>query len=171
MAAAAAASVPPFPPMLFPPMHSDRKTPVRQMHSPEGSIKISPPSGDEASNHLRPSPARPIPINLQPSTEGNNNNNDNHMTRKTNGSAEILKRSNEDLRGQRSPSIDRPSVRSKGSLLSIEELTRPRTSSNRSRKRRKEQFDLHSELDEMPTKEAKLEESNEKVNIQLFHSQ
>lgn len=156
--AAAAASVPPFPPMLFPPMHNDRKTPVRQMHSPESSIKISPPSGDEASGHLRPSPARPIPINLQPTSKGiNNNNNDDCMAKKTNGSEENLKPNGEDSHRRRSLSVQQRSVRSKGSLLSIDELT-----GNERKRSRRESID--SESDKTPTKQKKLNESNEKVD-------
>lgn len=163
-AAASAASVPPFPPMLFPGMHTDRKTPVRQMASPEHKIKVSPPSGDEASNHLRPSPARPIPINLQPTSKGINNNNNNNA-KKTNGLDESSRRSGDDLHRHRSPSMDRRSTRSKGSLLSIEELT------SNERKRRHESID--SEYNKTPTKQKKLDDSNEKVNVdyplEYFH--
>ncbi|EAA43874.4 AGAP008232-PA, partial [Anopheles gambiae str. PEST] len=51
------------------------------------SMKISPPTGEEATNHLRPSPARPIPP-MQPERGTNNNHikeNNNHN--QTNGTS------------------------------------------------------------------------------------
>lgn len=61
--------------------------------------------------------------------------------------------------------MDRRSTRSKGSLLSIEELT------SNERKRRHESID--SEYNKTPTKQKKLDDSNEKVNVdyplEYFH--
>ncbi|XP_052870885.1 histone-lysine N-methyltransferase MECOM-like [Anopheles cruzii] len=78
-------AVPPFPLSFFsklPPLASmmtleaDRKTPSPPPHrhlaglagdgayGGQQSMKISPPMGEEASSHLRPSPARPIPVNF-----------------------------------------------------------------------------------------------------------
>ena len=62
------AQAPTFP-MLFPPAQMngdrDRNTPPRQLwHSPHSSHKMSPSTGEEASNNLKPSPARPIPISF-----------------------------------------------------------------------------------------------------------
>lgn len=63
-------------PMLFPQpnldINSDRSTPPRHMTSQQ-SIKISPSAAEEASSHLRPSPARPIPISLHQQSINNNN--------------------------------------------------------------------------------------------------
>lgn len=69
------AQAPAFP-MLFPQpnldINSDRNTPPRHMTSQQ-SIKISPSAAEEASSHLRPSPARPIPISLHQQSINNNN--------------------------------------------------------------------------------------------------
>lgn len=81
-----AAPAPPFP-MLFQQQQQqhnldrDRKTPPRHLPPTQpNSMKISPPTAEEASNHLRPSPARPIPINLQPppNVNGTHSNNNDH---------------------------------------------------------------------------------------------
>ena len=62
-------------PLMFskpemPPLESDRKTPPRlslaqSLQQHHNVMKVSPPTGEEATNNLRPSPARPIPMNLQ----------------------------------------------------------------------------------------------------------
>ncbi|XP_037042458.1 transcription factor hamlet-like isoform X4 [Bradysia coprophila] len=69
------AQAPAFP-LLFPQpnldMNNDRNTPPRHMTSQQ-SIKISPSAAEEASSHLRPSPARPIPISLHQQSINNNN--------------------------------------------------------------------------------------------------
>ncbi|XP_058814809.1 transcription factor hamlet isoform X2 [Topomyia yanbarensis] len=63
-----------FPLSFFPkpnptPIEMDRKTPSpRHLNLMEQygqqTMKISPPTAEEATNHLRPSPARPIPVNF-----------------------------------------------------------------------------------------------------------
>lgn len=67
-------------PLLFPKLDmqdKDRSTPPhRHLPMMHQNFKISPPTGEEASNNLRPSPARPIPMNLQHSIASLNNNND-----------------------------------------------------------------------------------------------
>lgn len=112
----------PFP-LLFPtaqhalerPPIPEGKTPVRPLSSlQETSIKVSPPTAEEASNHLRPSPSRPIPISLQHPPKNHNNNNNSSK-----------KNSNDDnyIRNRDSPSAMRHRTRSKSSFLSIEDLT------------------------------------------------
>lgn len=83
--------------LLFPPKPNidiqsndkDRRTPPQRHHHhnmnmsmqhQQNSMKVSPPTAEEASNHLRPSPARPIPMNPNHSisTMNNNNNNNNN---------------------------------------------------------------------------------------------
>lgn len=73
MFSASPAQAPAFP-MLFaqPPAidtanERDRKTPPprHNMSAQQNLQKVSPPTAEEASSHLRPSPARPIPISLQ----------------------------------------------------------------------------------------------------------
>lgn len=165
VAAAASASIPPFPSMFFS-MHNDRKSPIRSAASPESTTKVTPPSGDLASRHLHPSPARPIPINLQATPQGFNHNN-NIDTKKTDGSGESWKRGVDDLNRRNSPSIEirRSTPRSKGSVFSIEELT------SKERKRsRAESVDL--ECNKTPIKQKKLDDSNAKVSdehLSCFH--
>ncbi|EDS31468.1 conserved hypothetical protein [Culex quinquefasciatus] len=70
----AAAQAPQFPMPFFPkptqptaPIEFDRKTPSpRLLLDPynQHTMKISPPTAEEATNPLRPSPARPIPVNF-----------------------------------------------------------------------------------------------------------
>lgn len=142
-----------FPPILFPTLHPDRKTPVRQVSNHESSIKISPPTGDEASNHLRPSPARPIPINLQQTTRGINNNNNNNS--KMNIHDESFAQNNGDSKHQ-SPSTERRNTRSKSGFLSIEDLT-----TKTGMKRKSENAD--SEYNKTPSKRKRDADSIEKV--------
>lgn len=153
-----AAQAPPFP-MLFPTvqhtlertMHSnDRKTPVRQL-SHDSPVKVSPPTGEEASNRLRPSPARPIPINLQHQNGSNqhSNNNNNNSLKKINSESGYNNSS-----ARRSPCIERRSTRSKSSFLSIEDLT------TKSDTKKHEQSD--SEFDS-PTKRQKMSDAIKKV--------
>lgn len=113
----------PFP-LLFPtPQHpldrsplTEGKIPVRhQLSAQEHSIKLSPPTGDEASGHLRPSPSRPIPISLQHTSKNHNNNNNNSTKKNSN--------ENSYVRNGDSVSVERRSTRSKSSFLSIEDLT------------------------------------------------
>lgn len=62
-------------PLMFskpemPSLESDRKTPPRlslaqSLQQHHNVMKVSPPTGEEATNNLRPSPARPIPLNMQ----------------------------------------------------------------------------------------------------------
>ncbi|XP_058453179.1 histone-lysine N-methyltransferase PRDM16-like isoform X2 [Malaya genurostris] len=63
-----------FPLSFFPkpnpsPMEMDRKTPSPRhlnlmAQYGQQAMKISPPTAEEATNHMRPSPARPIPVNF-----------------------------------------------------------------------------------------------------------
>ncbi|XP_059614431.1 transcription factor hamlet-like [Phlebotomus argentipes] len=64
------AQAPPFP-LIFPKpsidlsgmQDNERHTPPRQLNH-HHSLKVSPSAAEEASNHLHPSPARPVPISL-----------------------------------------------------------------------------------------------------------
>lgn len=128
------AQAPPFP-MLFPPHHNldippaiaaerdrERKTPTRQSHH-QSSMKVSPPTAEEASNHLRPSPARPVPISLQPQQSSNNhksNNNNNERANNNNNSS--FSHDNGPRSPQRTPET-RNSSKTRSAFLSIEELT------------------------------------------------
>lgn len=126
------AQAPAFP-MLFPPQHNldmppaissdrDRKTPIRQSNH-QSSMKVSPPTAEEASNHLRPSPARPIPISLQQQQSSNNhksnNNNNNDNTNNNNSS---FSHDNDLRSAQRTPET-RSGNKMRSAFLSIEELT------------------------------------------------
>lgn len=145
----------PFP-LLFPtaqhaldrPSLPEGKTPVRPLPSAqENSIKVSPPTAEEASNHLRPSPSRPIPISLQNPAKHHNNNNNSSK-----------KNSNEDsyIRNGDFSSAELRRTRSK-SFLSIEEMTMKKET-----KRKTENSD--SEYNS-PPKQRKLSDAEEKVNI------
>ncbi|XP_031634878.1 histone-lysine N-methyltransferase PRDM16-like isoform X2 [Contarinia nasturtii] len=109
----------PFP-LLFPhpldrPM-PESKTPVRSLSSTQdGSIKVSPPTAEEASNHLRPSPSRPIPISIGMQHSLKNHNNNNNSSKKNSNEDSYVVNGN-------SPSSKGRSTRSK-SFLSIENLT------------------------------------------------
>lgn len=156
-------------PMLFSaqqqqPLHTlerererERNTPPRHMLPTQpNSMKISPPTAEEASNHLRPSPARPIPINLQVSQALNginhtNNNNHNHKSNH-----------NSIANMQRSPPIAElcSNGRSKSSsFLSIEDLTMKKSDSVK--QRLDEDFDV-------PHGKRKLCVDNEKVCLCSF---
>lgn len=79
----------------------DRKTPPssnRHLNISTHGMKVSPPTAEEASSHLRPSPARPMPLNFQPilstlnhhnSINNNNNNslNNNNYNNNNNSSS------------------------------------------------------------------------------------
>lgn len=89
-----------------------RKTPTRHLTNHDSSIKVSPPTGEEASNHLHPSPARPIPINLK------NHNNNNHI-KKENGE--------NGLTAHESPAAPEiKTAKRRSAFLSIEDLTMKR---------------------------------------------
>lgn len=116
------AQAPAFP-MLFPPQQhalersfsAGRKTPTRQIPpSQDNSIKVSPPTGEEASNHLRPSPARPVAISVQHHNNNNNNNTNNNNNSSKNGNERYNNGTSMEQRG---------STRAKSSFLSIEDLT------------------------------------------------
>lgn len=127
------AQAPPFP-MLFPPQHNmdippnvaadrdhDRKTPTRQS-TRQSSMKISPPTGEEASNHLRPSPARPVPLNLQNQQQSANSYKHNNNNESTNNKNSSFNQDNELTSPQRTPE-PRSNGKRKSSFLSIEDLT------------------------------------------------
>lgn len=110
-------------PLLFPgAQHAlDRPTlpdtNMQARHIPpaqENSIKLSPSSANEGSNHLRPSPSRPIPINLLHHPKNHNNNNNNSSKKNSNEGT---------YPGTRESSVERRNTRSKSSFLSIEDLT------------------------------------------------
>lgn len=139
-------------PMLFPTAHhtlerssqSDRKTPLRLL-SQDSLMKISPSTGEEATNNLRPSPARPIPIR----NRIHNNNN----TAKRDCSDDMH---DNDHSTDRSPPIKRH-ARPKAAFLSIEELTMKSTSKHGN-------DSLSSEYTRTPSKETRSPESDKKVN-------
>lgn len=151
------AQVPAFPMLLPTAQHtsdrspqSDRKTPLRQLSQDE-SMKISPPTGEEATNNLRPSPARPIPIRNR---IYNNNN-----TAKRDG--------NDNMRDDNHSSDRLPTnknhARSKAAFLSIEELTMKPTSKHGN-------DSLGSEYTRTPSKRTRSSECDEKVNWEnSFH--
>lgn len=153
---------PAFPAMLFPPTaqhstmerssQSDRKTPLRGL-LPQDNLKLSPSTAEEASNHSRTSPARPIPINLRQRTANHNNNNNNA---KKNGNADFYV--NEDVKpiDRLVPAERRSSTRTKSSFLSIEELAMKTDVKNKN-----DSFD--SEYSSSPAKKARLSESDDKV--------
>lgn len=129
---------------------SDRKTPLRQL-SQDNLMKISPSTGEEATNNLRPSPARPIPLR----NRIHNNNN----TAKRDGNGDM---NDDDHSPDLSPPIKRH-ARSKAAFLSIEELTMKPTSKHRNKS-------LSSEYTKTPSKETRSAESDEKVSWEnRFH--
>ncbi|XP_055306423.1 transcription factor hamlet-like isoform X2 [Sitodiplosis mosellana] len=142
----------PFP-LLFPtaqhaldrPTQPEGKTPVRSLSAAqENSIKVSPPTAEEASSNLIPSPSRPIPISMQhPSKIYNNNNNSSK------------KNSNEDnyIRNEPVRSPERCQKRSK-SFLSIEELTM--------KKETKRKTDNSDSEYNSPPKQRKMSDADEK---------
>lgn len=145
----------PFP-LLFPtaaqpplerPTLSEGKSPIRAMTAAqENSIKVSPPTSEDASSN-RPSPSRPIPINLNTSKIHNNNNNSSK------------KNSNDDsyIRNGHSPTAtERRSTRSK-SFLSIEDLTM--------KKETKRKPDSSDSEYNSPPKRRNLPDADEKVNF------
>lgn len=124
---------PPFP-LLFPaaqhaldrPSLPDNKIPIRPLPSSaqENSIKVSSPTVEhEISSHLRPSPSRPIPINLPHAPKNHNNNNNSNNN--NNHSTSSKKSNHEDnyVRNGDASATERRSTRSKPSFLSIEDLT------------------------------------------------
>lgn len=155
------AQAPAFP-MLFPQQHTldrerDRKTPPRQLPPAQpSSMKISPPTAEEASNHLRPSPARPIPINLQPpqNLNGGYSNNNNHHKSNHNNNAASHRSSSAEIRNNNG---------SKPSFLSIEDLTVKKESTVKHR--------LEEEFDRAH-KKRRLSDDDEKVSVSLnrYHS-
>lgn len=150
------AAQPPFP-LLFPgaqhaldrPTMPENKMPLRQHLQPaqENSIKLSPPRADESASHLRPSPSRPIPINmLQPPKNHNNNNNNNNSSRKN---------SNEDNYVRNSDSSSTKSRSLRSSFLSIEDLT--------TKKETKSNADHSGSEHSSPMKQKHSSDSEEKV--------
>lgn len=142
--------VPGFP-MLFPSaqhalerqVQSDRKTPSRHLPQ-DSSMKISPSTAEEASNHLRPSPARPIPISLRNKHHNNNNN------------AKKTDIADNDHSPDRSSSMEHRRGRSKPAFLSIEDLAM-----KNDHKRKNDSFD--SDHNETPLKKNRSSESDDKV--------
>lgn len=88
----------PKPNVDLPTLEADRKTPPRlnlsQSHLQHNNMKVSPPTAEEATNSLRPSPARPLPLSIQNLTSikieknsssiNNNNNSTNNLNHSTN---------------------------------------------------------------------------------------
>jgi Zinc finger, C2H2 type len=80
-----------------------RPNTVRLSHQPD--MKISPPTAEEASSHLRPSPARPTPLTF-PSlhasvashqSSNHNNNNNNSISNNNNNGVSHLETSNQKI--------------------------------------------------------------------------